>query len=226
MATLEGRLVAKWRKHSVISQEELGARVGLSRGRIKNVETLASSISVANLTKIIRGLDVPGQDDESRLARFFQGPERDPVADAYARLAEHLEAQAAQAQAELVNKGARPEEVASMQARVRAAQATVDLLAKQVERERGLHERGVTPVVRLEELEGQLSRATAERESLESALRDLSRGARKEEKQAKTLLSAIAESMPQFPLDGRFEQSLPAELRPFFESWRAGRHQT
>lgn len=49
---------------------------------------------------------------------------------------------------------------------------------------------------------------------------------RKDEKQAKMLLSAIAESMPQFPLDEHFEQSLPAELRPFFERWRAGRHQT
>src|SRR5688500_13422607 len=48
--------------------------------------------------------------------------------DAQARAARDLEAQAAQAQAELVSKGARPEEVASMQARVRAAQATVDLL--------------------------------------------------------------------------------------------------
>lgn len=101
-----------------------------------------------------------------------------------ARAARDLEAQAAQAQAELVSKGARPEEVAAMQARVRAAQATVDLLKKQVDRERTLHERGVTPEVRLEELDGQLARATAEREALESALRDLSRGARKEEKQA------------------------------------------
>lgn len=103
--------------------------------------------------------------------------------DTQARAARDLEAQAAQAQAELVNKGARPEEIASMQARVRAAQATVDLLQKQVERERTLLERGVTPEVRLEELEGQLARATAERDALQSGLRELTRGARKEEKQ-------------------------------------------
>lgn len=103
-----------------------------------------------------------------------------------ARAARDLEAQAAQAQAELVSNGPRPEEIASMQARVRAAQATVDLLQKQVDRERRLFERGVTPEVRLEELEAQLSRATAERDALESALRDLKRGARKEEKQAAT----------------------------------------
>jgi HlyD family secretion protein len=119
-----------------------------------------------------------------RVARGAVVASIDGALEEQARAARDLEAQAAQAQAELVNKGARPEEIASMQARVRAAQATVDLLQKQVDRERTLHERGVTPTVRLEELEGQLSRATAEREALESALRDLGRGARKEEKQA------------------------------------------
>src|SRR5688572_6078067 len=80
-----------------------------------------------------------------RVARGAVVASIDGALEEQARAARDLEAQAAQAQAELVNKGARPEEIASMQARVRAAQATVDLLQKQVDRERTLHERGVTP---------------------------------------------------------------------------------
>jgi HlyD family secretion protein len=47
-----------------------------------------------------------------------------------------------------------------------------------------LHERGVTPEARLDELEGQYARAVAEREALESNLANLQRGARSEEREA------------------------------------------
>jgi HlyD family secretion protein len=108
----------------------------------------------------------------------------DGALDAQARAARDLEARAAEVEARLVSKGARPEEVAASRARIRAAKAAEDLLKRQVERERGLAERGVTPAARLDELEGQLARSVAEREALESGLRDLQRGAQAEEREA------------------------------------------
>ena len=104
--------------------------------------------------------------------------------DAQARAARDLEARAAEVEARLVAKGARPEEVSAARARIRAAKAAEDLLKRQVERERSLHDRGVTPEARLDELEGSLARAVAEREALESNLADLLRGARSEEREA------------------------------------------
>jgi HlyD family secretion protein len=104
--------------------------------------------------------------------------------DAQARAARDLEARAAEVEARLVSKGARPEEVSAARARIRAAKAAEDLLKRQVERERSLHDRGVTPEARLDELEGAHARAVAEREALESNLANLVRGARSEEREA------------------------------------------
>ncbi len=42
----------------------------------------------------------------------------------------------------------------------------------------------------------------------------------KDIKQGEALLAAIAQMMPQFPLDAAFEASLPAELAPFYADWR------
>lgn len=44
----------------------------------------------------------------------------------------------------------------------------------------------------------------------------------KDAKQGSLLLSAIAESMPQFRMDAAFEDSLPGELRPHYEHWKIG----
>lgn len=43
----------------------------------------------------------------------------------------------------------------------------------------------------------------------------------KDAKQGSAVLAAIAASMPHFPLDEEFAQSLPAELRPYFDQWRS-----
>lgn len=45
----------------------------------------------------------------------------------------------------------------------------------------------------------------------------------KDVKQGVALLDAIAEAMPQFPLDSAFEASLPGELAPLFGDWRSQR---
>jgi HlyD family secretion protein len=108
----------------------------------------------------------------------------DGALDAQARAARDLEARAAEVDARLVSKGARPEEISAARAHVRAAKAAEELLKRQLGRERDLHERGVTPEARLDELEGQYARAVAEREALESNLANLQRGARSEEREA------------------------------------------
>lgn len=41
----------------------------------------------------------------------------------------------------------------------------------------------------------------------------------KDTKQGIALLDAVAEAMPQYPLDAKFEQSLPDELIPFYAQW-------
>jgi hypothetical protein len=42
----------------------------------------------------------------------------------------------------------------------------------------------------------------------------------KDRTQGNMLLDAVAQAMPQFPLDGSFETGLPGELSPLFEQWR------
>jgi hypothetical protein len=43
----------------------------------------------------------------------------------------------------------------------------------------------------------------------------------KDRKQGTALLNAISEVMPQYPLDEAFHARIPAELRPFYNAWRA-----
>lgn len=116
----------------------------------------------------------------------------DGAVEEQARQARDLEAQAAEVQATLVKKGVRGEEIAVTRARLRGAQAAEDLLKKQIERERELNRRGVTPDARLEEMEGQLTRAVAEREVLQSVLSEQQRGARPEERDVASRRAAAA----------------------------------
>jgi HlyD family secretion protein len=107
----------------------------------------------------------------------------DDALDEQARAARELEARAAAAQSSLVDKGVRPEEIAATRAKIRAARSSEELLQKQVERERGLFARGVTPEAALDELTSRFARAVAEREALESVLAEQVRGARPEERE-------------------------------------------
>lgn len=69
-------MVRKWRESQDLTQEELGLACPQKqvRQRIYDIETGRSSTSVETLLNVIRGLDVPGKNDQERLARFFQGP--------------------------------------------------------------------------------------------------------------------------------------------------------
>jgi HlyD family secretion protein len=91
------------------------------------------------------------------------------------------EAEVAKEQAGAVKAGARGEELSALSSRVAAARATEDSLRKQAERERVLLAKGVVAAAALDDIEGQLARATAERESLEHNLKLMRQGARRED---------------------------------------------
>ena len=106
----------------------------------------------------------------------------DDALDEQARAARDLEARAAHAQASVVDKGVRPEEIAVTRAKIRAAKAGEELLKKQLARERDLAAHDVTPQSRVDEIEAQYQRSIADREALESLLNEQVRGARPEER--------------------------------------------
>jgi HlyD family secretion protein len=87
----------------------------------------------------------------------------------------------AKQQASAAKAGARGEEVRSLQARVDAAKATEELLQKQAARERTLVEKGAIAPAALDDVEGQLARASAERDALDHNLKLLRQGARRED---------------------------------------------
>jgi HlyD family secretion protein len=109
------------------------------------------------------------------LARLDDGLERS------SRNIRVSEAAIAREQAVAVKAGARGEEVRSLAARVEAAKATEELLRKQAARERLLLEKGVIAAAAVDEVEGQLARAIAEREASEHNLKLLRQGARRED---------------------------------------------
>lgn len=84
MASLEGALVRKWRLAQGLTQEHVGeaCRPPVGKGSIADWEKGRNSMSVANLLRLVKALEVPGRDDAQRLARFFMGPEGAPFDDA------------------------------------------------------------------------------------------------------------------------------------------------
>ena len=105
----------------------------------------------------------------------------DDALERSARDAQAGQLEVAKQQASAARVGARPEELRSQQARVDAARATEQLLEKQVARERTLFERGAVAAAALDDLQAQLARATAERDSLEHSLKLMRQGARRED---------------------------------------------
>jgi HlyD family secretion protein len=105
----------------------------------------------------------------------------DDALEKSARSARQGEVDVAKQQASAVKAGARGEEVRSLASRVSAAKATEELLQKQATRQRTLLEKGVIAAASVDDVEGQLARATAEREALEHSLKLLRQGARSED---------------------------------------------
>ncbi|HEX3595872.1 MAG TPA: HlyD family efflux transporter periplasmic adaptor subunit, partial [Polyangiaceae bacterium] len=108
----------------------------------------------------------------------------DPELAVTARAARASDADAAEAQLALVKAGSRGEEIRSMQAQLRAARASEDLLGKNLERERALRARNASTDAAVEDLEGRLEQAVGERQSVEQRLAQLLRGSRSEERAA------------------------------------------
>jgi HlyD family secretion protein len=121
----------------------------------------------------------------------------DPQLATTTRLARMSEADAAEAQLALVKAGSRREEIRSMQAQVRAARATEDLLTKNLERERALRARNASTDAAVEDLEGRLEHAVGERQAVEQHHADLVRGARGEERAAAEAHFAAAKAAVQ-----------------------------
>jgi HlyD family secretion protein len=102
----------------------------------------------------------------------------DDALERSAREASAREADAAKSQVSVVQAGSRPEEIGAAAARVRAARAAEDLLQKNLARQQALLAQGAVPQASVDDLEAQLARATADRQSLEQSLALLQRGAR------------------------------------------------
>jgi len=165
----------------------LGLAGVLSGCRVAERATAAPLQGVVELEETTIGFELGGRLTEL----FVKEGDLIEVGAVLARLDDGLEqssrdAQAGQVevakeQASAVKAGARGEEVRSLQARVDAARATETLLEKQVARERTLLVSGAIAQASLDELEGQLARASAERDALDHNLKLLRQGARHED---------------------------------------------
>ena len=82
LVTLEGSLLRQWRRDTGVSQSELGGAClspELTARRVSDCENLKSSLRVATLLNLVRGLEAAakislGRDDAERLSQFFLGP--------------------------------------------------------------------------------------------------------------------------------------------------------
>jgi len=95
--------------------------------------------------------------------------------------ARRSESEAASARAAVTQAGSRPEELRGLEARVRAADASVRQLSDNLRRQTQLLEQGAAPPALVDELRAQLDRATAERDALAQSLALSSKGPRREE---------------------------------------------
>jgi HlyD family secretion protein len=91
------------------------------------------------------------------------------------------EVSAAKAAVALVRAGSRPEEVRSMQAQLRAAEANEARLERSATREKKLLEEGAVAQASVDDLESMLHSATAERQALDHRLKELQNGSRRQE---------------------------------------------
>jgi HlyD family secretion protein len=123
--------------------------------------------------------------------------------------ARQSEARAAEDQLSLLRAGARGEDVRAMRARLEAAKSNEALLDRSLQRMRQLTEAGAATPAALDEADGQLRRAQAERRALEENLTALASGARRQEVEAAQHRLAAAQAAA----DLEKERLLRHELR-------------
>ena len=122
--------------------------------------------------EVRRGQTVRAGQVLARLDDTLERPQRDGQAAQVA---------AAQAQLDLLQAGARGQEIRASQAEVRAAQAAETTARDTAQRVRTLRAAGASTPQQLDDAEGALSRATAEREATEQRLAVTRAGARSQE---------------------------------------------
>lgn len=122
------------------------------------------------------------------LAKLDDGLERPQLALRQADLA------AAQAQARLLRKGARSEDLRASEADIAALQAQEQTLAKNLEREKTLHAQGAAPLATIDDLTAQLQSTSERRRALEQRLKALRGGARSDELDAADARVAAAQA--------------------------------
>lgn len=103
------------------------------------------------------------------------------------------EMKAAVAQTELVSASAKPEDLAALDARIKAARAVEQRLTTNLAREKTLVERGVTPAATVDDLERDLDQARAETASLVAQRASLQKGAKKQEVESARAREVTAE---------------------------------
>ena len=142
---------------------------------------------VVELHERVLGFELPGRLLQRRVERgqavkrgevvavLDDGLER-PLRDARA-----ADVAAAQAQLELLEAGTRSEDLRAAEANVRAAKASEGTLAEDAQRARQLRATHAIPQEQLDQAEGALRRATAEREAAEQRLAALRAGSRRQE---------------------------------------------
>lgn len=142
---------------------------------------------VVELDEWVLGFEVPGRIRELTAIRGkpVAAGERIAALDTdlatTVRSARESDVQAAESQLALLKAGVRSEDLRSMEAQVRAARASEELLKKNLEREKALLARNASTEAAVEDISGRLERAVAERQSLEQKLAGLRRGSRTEE---------------------------------------------
>lgn len=117
------------------------------------------------------------------------------------------EAEAAKARAELVQAGSRVEDIRSVEAQLRAAEASEALAQKNLARDRQLVERGALTQSILDESETRARTAMAQVQQLRQQLRELRAGARRQE------------------VTGAHAQATAADVAARLEAERAARYQ-
>lgn len=142
---------------------------------------------VVEVEQAALAFELPGRLNEVRVRRGQRVPRGAVLATLDATLERALrdvrasEVDNAAATLSLLEAGSRREDVRSLDARLQAARASEALLNQKLGREQQLLLKGVVTPALIDDLQGQLARAGAERESLEFSLRALQQGPRRQE---------------------------------------------
>ena len=155
---------------------------------------------IVELDERVLAFELPGRLQTVEAVRGAAVHSRDRLAaldselETTIRAARASDADAAEAQLALVKAGSRGEEIRAMQAELRAARASEDLLHRNLDRERELRARNASTDAAVDDLSGRLDQAVGARQSIEQRLAQLQKGSRSEERAAAEARAASAKS--------------------------------